>query len=165
MAGNPQTFVEAAAQIIPVLVLAMVADPVNRERRVGQSGLILLALIAGVSGEVLALLAVDVGTEHWVNVAVSWSLAILAFAIIWPHGTAHWKRFLSPLPPRWRVAIRGGLFAVYIWGYALYLGLNLFPPGGRLFLVVTWAIGMGVAVWRLVAGFRGLKKVEIESPR
>lgn len=87
MEEKSQAFVDAAAQIIPVLVLALLADPVNRRTRPGHSGLILSALLAGVLGEFVALLGVVLGTDAGANKFIGACMAVLAVAILYPHAT------------------------------------------------------------------------------
>lgn len=170
MTGNPQAFVEASAQIIPVLVLALLADPVNRTARVGQSGLILLALGAGIIGEGLALTAVVLGTDANINVIIVSSMIVLGTAILIPHVAIHFPNATSRIPMRVRIVLRSvlpplvaALYLMVAWG-ALPLALSLFVALG----VVGWAVDSffeGRKRWRAMGLATAQPRATVRSRR
>jgi hypothetical protein len=100
---------EAAAQIIPVLVLALLADRRNKNR----SPLIFFALIAGVIGEVVALRAIGSGTSGRANLTVSVAMGVLGFAILIPHLPDYITTNIRRIPPLWRFII-ARIFEVFV---------------------------------------------------
>ena len=64
-------FYDAVSQVIPVLVVALVADAGRFGRRVGSSGSFILAIMLGVVGESTALAAIQRGHG---NALMSWTV-------------------------------------------------------------------------------------------
>ncbi|MBC9822844.1 hypothetical protein [Terrabacter sp. MAHUQ-38] len=149
--GNPEAFAEAAAQIIPVLVLALLADPVNRGAHIGQSGLILVALFAGVTGEVVALTGVVSGTDRDANALISVSMWVLAVAILAPHVSLHFRNAVSRVPVKIRILGRA-VYAPLFGAIYLVAGWSVLPRPLALFL------GLGVAGWGVDNYFRGKER-------
>lgn len=140
--ANSQAFVEAAAQIIPVLVLALLADPVNRKARVGQSGLVLVALMAGIVGEVVALTALTTGTDRNANGLVALTMWVLAAAIMVPHVSAHSNNLVSRVPLSVRIISRA-ISVPALGGMYLAMSWRVLPLWGALILalgVLGWAV-------------------------
>lgn len=81
-------FLEAAVQIIPVLILALIADPSGRDSsKEGNATLVFVALIMGLLGEAFGLSALMADApDRWGVQLVYFALLVLALAIVWPHG-------------------------------------------------------------------------------
>ena len=117
--GSQQDFVVTTAQIIPVLILALVADPVARKKKRGNSSIMLLvALTAGVIGEAVALVSIYVGGEDWGIQVIGICLTVLAFAILRPHALVYWTRLVA----RYRLSsTRQALAQVLLLPYLGYM--------------------------------------------
>ena len=117
--GSQQDFVVLTAQIIPVLILALVADPVARKKKRGNSSIMLLvALTAGVIGEAVALVSIYVGGEDWGIQVIGICLTVLAFAILRPHALVYWTLLVA----RYRLSsTRQALAQVLLFPYLGYM--------------------------------------------
>ncbi|WP_457256524.1 hypothetical protein [Pedococcus sp. P5_B7] len=159
MEEKSQAFVDAATQIIPVLVLALLADPVNRRTRPGHSGLILSALLAGVLGEFVALLGVALGTDAGANKFIGACMAVLAVAILYPHATAHFGNLRRLVPPKLRLLLGGVPYPVLSLTFLVTSGGEL----ERWLLIVAWTffvITFVADVLRIRHDWRALNNTE-----
>lgn len=152
MAGDQQSYMAAAAQIVPVLVLALLADPTQKRDKAGRSTVVLAALGAGVVGEGFALGAIGQGTTPTANLVVTSSMVFISFAIILPHAKLHTATLTGRIPPFWRYAINR-IFELVVMAPALIL-LLVFPIYPQM-----WVRGLVCIGWLFVcySGFRAIQ--------
>lgn len=118
------------------------ADPVNRKARVGQSRPILVALMAGIVGEVVALTALTTGTDRNANGLVAMTMWVLAAAILVPHVSAHFNNLVSRVPLSVRIIARA-ISVPALGGVYLAVSWRVLPVWGALILavgVLGWAV-------------------------
>ncbi|WP_460964714.1 hypothetical protein [Pedococcus soli] len=147
MKGNQQEYMNAAAQIIPVLVLALLAD---RRRDPARTYVVLIALLAGVVGEVTALYAIGMGTNGRANFVVSVAMAFLGAAILMPHLPTYAKNALYSIPPLWRFIIARA-FEVYV----LIPGLVITTWGLKSRMHIFTVLGV---IYFTFSGWRSVKE-------
>jgi hypothetical protein len=162
MAERQQAFVEATAQIIPVLVLALLADPAGRTARAGHSGLILFALIAGLFGESIALLAVAIGTDKATNWLIVISMLVLSLAIIAPHATQHWGNVVKNVPRRWRYVMQQVFYYVSGTPFILLQISNL-PGWAETVMWICFAVTVLLTIRYDLRKFRTIKSAEAQT--
>lgn len=161
MTGDPQKFAELSAQTIPVLILALLADPTGR-KNAGRAGLLLFALVAGVAGEVVALLSVRSGSAAWGDVIIGSAMAIMTFAILKPHFIQYYATWLSPLPGHWRYAVKALFIGIYFYGYIGFLVFFTTDRTQRV-AIAGFIIGVGTFLARVVYEFRRIKQCSREA--
>jgi len=147
--GNQLAYVEAASQIIPVLALALLAD---RRRQPAYTYVVLIALLAGVVGEVAALYAIGIGTNGKLNIIVSAAMSTLGAAILAPHLPTYVINAIYGIPPLWRF-VMARVFEVYI----LLPGLVLSTWGWSFWPVTITAVATiypSYTAWRAIQGRR-----------
>ena len=105
MAGDQQSYMEAAAQIVPALVLALLADPNAKSATRQDARRSCWRLwVPGVVGEGFA-------WRHWPRHDSNCELGgygvdgFISFAIILPHVKLHTGTLTERIPPFWRYAI------------------------------------------------------------
>lgn len=156
MQGNQQAFMEAASQIIPVLVLALLAD---RRNEPGRSPIVLIALLAGVAGEFMALRAVGSGTDNIANIIVSVAMGTLGLAILLPYLPDYVKDTIQFIPPIWRY----GLARI---GEIIFIPLFMVANFGPTHPVTGLSyLGMIYLFWSASGAIRERKKWLEDNPR
>src|SRR5215207_4242001 len=84
--GGGMEFYDAVSQVIPVLVVALVADAGRFGRKAGTSGSFILAIMLGIVGESTALAAIQRGHGNTLMLYTVWlSMAWMAAILLWPH--------------------------------------------------------------------------------
>jgi hypothetical protein len=127
-------FYDAVSQVIPVLVVALVADAGRFGRKAGTSGSFILAIMLGIVGESTALAAIQRGHGNTLMLYTVWlSMAWMAAILIWPHlneqGQVVRSAYLR-VPANYRYLAGqvgfAGLAApvTFYWGASLPIGIR-----------------------------------------
>ena len=144
-------FYDAVSQVIPVLVVALVADAGRFGRRVGSSGSFILAIMLGIVGESTALAAIQRGHGNALMLWTVWlSMAWMAAILIWPHLNEQGQVVRSAyvrVPPRYRYVAGHVGFVALAAPITVYWGASL-PVGVRYVLWLLVAAGVSVVVAR-----------------
>jgi hypothetical protein len=140
-------FFDAVSQVIPVLIVALVADAGRFGRRAGSSGSFILAIMLGVVGESTALAAIQRGHGNALMQWTVWlSMAWMAVILIWPHLNEQGQVVRSAyvrVPPPFRYLSGQIGFVALAAPITVYWGASL-PVGVRYLL---WLLVAAVAVF------------------
>ena len=144
-------FYDAVSQVIPVLVVALVADAGRFGRKVGSSGSFILAIMLGIVGESTALAAIQRGQGNALMQWTVWlSMAWMAAILIWPHLNEQGRVVRSAyvrIPPPYRFLAAQVGFAALAAPITVYWGASL-PVGPRYLLWLLVAAGVAFVVGR-----------------
>ncbi len=150
-------FYDAVSQVIPVLVVALVADAGRFGRRASSSGSFILAIMLGIVGESTALAAIQRGHGNALMLWTVWlSMAWMAVILIWPHLNEQGQVVRSAyarVPPRLRYFAGQAGFVALAAPITVYWGASL-PVGVRILLWLVVAVAVGVALWRALVAVR-----------
>ena len=127
-------FYATVAQVIPVLVVALVADAGRFGRKAGSSGSLIMAIMLGIVGESTALAAIQRGHGNGLMLWTVWlSMAWMALILIWPHlneqGQVVRSAYVRVPPPVRYLAGQAGFVALaapitVYWGASLPVGVR-----------------------------------------
>jgi hypothetical protein len=144
-------FYDAVSQVIPVLVVALVADAGRFGRRVGSSGSFILAIMLGIVGESTALAAIQRGHGNALMLWTVWlSMAWMAVILIWPHLNEQGRVVRSAyvrVPPPYRFLAGQAGFVALAAPITVYWGATL-PVGVRYLLWLLVAAGVAFVLGR-----------------
>lgn len=172
--GGGTSLVEECAQIFPVLLVALLADPTVRSRRdlgVANSVRLIVGLTAAVTGEAAALWAIEHNPTHWINVLVITSLLILSYLIMRPYLAHHLKSIFRATSgavgraanerARWllrRLAIHSSI----LW-YLLHVAPQL-SSVSRSMLYIICLSSIPLTLWKVFGVFvRGARPEEVPT--
>jgi hypothetical protein len=165
-AANQQAFVQAAAQIIPVLVLALLVDPFTRNAqgkgRTSSSRGVLAGLGAGIIGEAVALAAVALGTTFIANVFIVVCMGVITYVILRPHFNEHFGTVIETVPEVVRQSTEGIAIGLMISGLGVFLVTTTEGPLWLIALMGGTLIVTGLsAIFFTLRGARALRTSEV----
>jgi hypothetical protein len=156
-------FYDAVSQVIPVLVVALVADAGRFGRKVGSSGSFILAIMLGIVGESTALAAIQRGHGNALMLWTVWlSMAWMAAILIWPHVNEQGRVVRSAylrVPPNYRYLAGQVGFAALAAPVTFYWGASL-PVAIRFVLWFFAALALAAFLTRAVIVSRDPERLD-----
>lgn len=158
-----------AAQIIPVMILALLADPLTKDDRptgrTVNSVHILVALVAGLIGETAALREMVSGTTSGASVLIATCMFVIAYVILRPHIWQHFGAVFMSIPRKVRYALEPLAMGVFA-SYAALGGLGVKSAGFRIMawtFVVVSILETGWQTWRIYRGQTPYRELIVEA--